>query len=147
MSHSGWFLRHLSRDQSEETPGGRELASGYHRRGLGILERGLGNKEPRRAWGRCRTAQKATSERRNVLRSLRAIYDKRHAYELSVHEWLMTEIRDHAVHTTRQLKNWLAINEPAFHISFRRAKKAVIAGMKSIRHYFMGTYKLRRMRE
>ena len=83
--------------------------------------------------------QKATIERRDVLRSLRAIYDKRCSYEPSTQELFMKEIRDHEVHTTRQLKNRLAINEPTFQISFRRAKKAALAGMKSIRQYFMST--------
>ena len=53
--------------------------------------------------------QTATIERRDVLRSLRRIYDKRRMYEPSSQELLMKDIRDHEGHTTRQLKNWLAI--------------------------------------
>ena len=91
--------------------------------------------------------QKATIERRDVLRSLRVIYDKRRMYEPSSQELLMKDIRDHEGHTTRQLKNWLAINEPVFQISFRRAKKAAIAGMKSIRHYFSSASELMRVED
>ena len=86
-------------------------------------------------------SQNATIKRRDVLRSPRAIYDKRTSYEPSAQELLMKEIRNHETHhTMRQLKNWLAINAPVFQMSLQRAKKAAIAGIKSIRHsYFKGT--------
>ena len=67
--------------------------------------------------------QRAKLERREVLRLLRALYEKRYSYEPSAQELLMSEIRDHEVHPTRQLKNWLAINAPVFQTDARRRKQ------------------------
>ena len=83
-------------------------------------------------------SQKAAIERRDLLCKLRSLYDKRNFYEPSAQELLMKDIRDHESLSTRQIKNWLAINVPVLQMSYRRAQKIAIAGMKSIRHYFGG---------
>ena len=80
--------------------------------------------------------KQAAIERRDLLRTLRSLYEKRNLYEPSAQELLMKDIRDHESLSTKQIKNWLAINVPVLQISYRRAKKIAIAGMKSIRHYF-----------
>jgi hypothetical protein len=83
------------------------------------------------------TRQSALIERQNTLRTLRELYDLRNHYEPSAQELLMADIRSYEAKSTWHIRNWISINEPVLRESFKRVKKKAIAGMRSIRSYWL----------
>lgn len=82
--------------------------------------------------------QAAQIERRNALRELRDVYDRRNLYEPSAQELLMQDIRDHEALSTKQIRNWLAMHRSVLLDSYKRATRAAITGMRSLRTYWTG---------
>ena len=82
------------------------------------------------------TSQQAQAERRQVLLTLRALYQLKPHIEPSVQSLLMTDIREHAAKPTWHIQNWISVNESLIRASFKHVKKNAIQGMRSIRQYF-----------
>ena len=79
---------------------------------------------------------RAEASRRKVRRQLTEIYRNRSLYEEHVQRLLYTNITEHEHHSLGVTKNWLSINAPIFRESYRRVKRRVTTGMRSIRDYF-----------
>jgi hypothetical protein len=70
-----------------------------------------------------------------VRRQLEEIYSQRSMYETHVQELLHRELEDHDQRSLAVTKNWLLSNAPIFRQSYRRVKRKVVTGMRSIREY------------
>jgi hypothetical protein len=79
---------------------------------------------------------RARTEREEVERTLRDIYDLREQMEPSVQQLLCRDVTDHFVKPLWFNKNWLAVHGTLVKKSVRRAKKKAIQGVRSIRQYF-----------
>ena len=79
---------------------------------------------------------KAEASRRDVRRQLEEIYRNRSLYEENVQRLLHHNVTEHEQHSLGVTKNWLSINAPIFRESYRRVKKRMTTGMRSIRDYF-----------
>ena len=69
---------------------------------------------------------------REVRRQLSEIYRHRTLYETHVQKILHADVTDHEQHSLRVTQNWLSMNAPIFRDSYRRVKRRVITGMRSI---------------
>jgi hypothetical protein len=67
---------------------------------------------------------------------LSEIYRHRTLYETHVQKLLHADVMDHEQHSLRVTQNWLSMNAPIFRDSYRRVKRRVITGVRSIRDYF-----------
>jgi hypothetical protein len=83
---------------------------------------------------------KATAERKEVERSLTAVYDLKMHLEPSVQRLLCKEISDHFAKPLWYNKNWLVVHRPFILACLKRVKEKAIQGVKSIRHYFEKKY-------
>jgi hypothetical protein len=73
---------------------------------------------------------------REVRRQLSEIYQHRTFYEIHVQKLLHADVTEHEQHSLRVTQNWLSMNAPIFRDSYRRVKRRVTTGMRSIRDYF-----------
>jgi hypothetical protein len=73
---------------------------------------------------------------REVKQQLSEIYQHRTLYETHVQKLLHADVMDHEQHSMRVTQNWLSMNAPISRDSYRRLKRRVITGMRSIRDYF-----------
>lgn len=73
--------------------------------------------------------------KREMRRQLEEIYSQRSMYETHVQELLHRELEDHDQRSLAVTKNWLLSNAPIFRQSYRRVKRKVVTGMRSIREY------------
>ena len=75
-------------------------------------------------------------EREVVRRQITEICRNRSLYEAHVQKLLHEDAADHEQHSLRITKNWSSINAPIFRESYRRLKRQLATGMRSIRDYF-----------